>query len=57
MITINKKEIYVKNVIAKSFNDYFANVGSNLQSRTKTFEKKKMLKRTNPSPPPKKKKV
>ena len=38
-MSINKKEIFDKNCIANSFNDYFVNIGSNLAAKIPSSEK------------------
>ena len=38
-LLINKNEIYDRDVIANSFNDYFVNVGSNLAAKIPSSEK------------------
>ena len=38
-LSINNKEVYDKNLIANSFNDYFVSVGSNLSAKIPNSEK------------------
>ena len=38
-LLINKNEIYDRDTIANSFNDYFVNVGSNLAGKIPSSEK------------------